>query len=274
MKINLLLAALFIIGSTAMAHAQGLTKIWEATENLPTPESVLFNPKNNLLYVSLIDGRSTEKDGIGGIAILNPDGSMKNPNWVTDLNAPKGMAIYQDLLFVADITDVVVVDMVSGNVVDVINIPTAAFLNDVTVDDKGVVYVSDTRKGEIYAIKNGEAVLFCSDLPAINGLKFNKGTLLALVGPEIWAIDSNKKTKVLATGFERDGDGIELVGNGDYLVTCWPGIIYYVKADGTHHKMLDVQGTMNTADLGYDPKAKVLYVPTFNANSVVAYQLK
>lgn len=274
MKKKVILTALAACLGLVAAKAQSLTKVWEVTENLPTPESVLFNAKNNLLYVSLIDGNPTEKDGQGGIAILNLDGTINNANWITGLNAPKGLAVHKDLLYVADISEVVVVDLISGNIIDEIEVPGATFLNDVTVDDKGIVYVSDTRNGTIYVVRNGDAVLHMSNLPSVNGLKHDKGTLLALVGPELWAIDANKNTKVIAKGFEKGGDGLEPVGNGDYLVTCWAGLIYYVKADGSIIKMQDVQGVMNTADLGFNPKTKTLYVPTFNNNSVVAYQLK
>ncbi|MCH5597757.1 hypothetical protein [Niabella ginsengisoli] len=87
-------------------------------------------------------------------------------------------------------------------------------------------------------------------------------------------MDKNKNKVIVASGFEQGGDGIEPVGNGDFIVTCWPGIIYYVKANGQFEKMLDVQGKMNTADLAYDAATKTLYVPTFNNFSVIAYKLK
>ncbi len=274
MKKQLFLTAAIMCLCSSLLKAQSIEKLWEANKNLTTPESVLYYDKANVLYVSLIDGGSSEKDGKGGIAILNPDGTVKNGTWITGLDAPKGMAIYNDLLYVADITNVVIIDIISGNVVDEIAIPGSIFLNDVTVDPSGVVYVSDTRDGKIYQVKNGKHAVLLENLPNVNGLKHDKGKLLALVGPELWSIDANKQTKVIAKGFEKGGDGIEPVGNGDYLVTCWPGLIYYVKADGSITKMQDVQGKMNTADLGFNPKTKVLYVPTFNNNSVIAYQLK
>lgn len=274
MKNRLFLVAVAMCVSSSIATAQSIVKLWEANKNLPIPESVLYHDKNDILYVSLIDGGGTDKDGKGGIAILNTDGSMKNASWVTGLNAPKGLAIYKDLMYIADITSVVVVDIISGNVIDEIEVPESIFLNDVTVDNTGVVYVSDTRDGKIYQVKNGKSNLHLDKVPNVNGLKYDNGKLLALVGPELWIIDSNKQTKVLAKGFEQGGDGLEPVGNGDYLVTCWAGLIYYVKADGSIKKMQDVQGVMNTADLGYNPKTKILYVPTFNNNSVIAYQLK
>ncbi|MNY83253.1 hypothetical protein D3C86_2258940 [compost metagenome] len=52
-------------------------------------------------------------------------------------------------------------------------------------------------------------------------------------------------------------------------------MIYYVKADGTTEKLLDTSADKtNSADIGYDPAKKIVYVPTFMKNNVVAYQLK
>lgn len=274
MKRNLFFVAVMLCFSFTAIHAQSLDKLWESNQNLPTPESVLFYGRGNVLYVSLVDGRANQKDGKGSIAVLNLDGSIKDANWITGLNAPKGLAIFNDLLYIADIDVVVVVDIVSGNIIDEITIPTSKFLNDVTVDSRGIVYVSDTIEGKIYQIKDGKHRVHLDNVPYVNGLKHNNDLLLALVETELWAIDSNKQIKILAKGFAKGADGLEPVGNGDYLVTCWFGIIYYVKADGSIIKMQDVQGKMNTADLGFNPKTKILYVPTFHNNSVIAYQLK
>ncbi|WP_437919317.1 ATP-binding protein [Sphingobacterium sp. LRF_L2] len=258
---------------SVMAFGQHqLTELWE-TKELPTPESVLYSAKNNLLYVSLIDGEGSTKDGKGGVAILNLDGSVKDQHWVTELNAPKGLALYQDLLYVADITAVVVVDVVTGNVVNQIEFPDAVFLNDVAIDDNGVVYVSDTRKGRVYQMRNNKASVYLENTPSVNGLKFLNGHLYALVGPELWKIDSNKKITTVAKGFELGGDGLEPVGNGNFLVTCWGGLVYYVKGDGSFEKLLDVRGEMNTADLGFHPQTNTVYIPTFNNNSVKAFKL-
>jgi len=270
--ISILFTALFMQGLSA--QQKSLDKLWESKDQLPVPESVLFVPEKNELYVSLIDGEGTAKDGQGGVAILNLDGSLKQADWITGLNAPKGLALYRDLLYIADISSVVVVDVISGNIINEIEIAESTFLNDVTVDDNGVVYVSDTRQNKIFQIKGFKYTLYMENVPSVNGLKFLDNSLYALAGPELWKIDSNKNKTVVATGFEKGGDGLEPVGNGDFLVTCWPGIVYYVRADGSFQKMMDVQGSMNTADLGYNPKEKILYIPTFNSNSVIAYKLK
>ena len=70
-------------------------------------------------------------------------------------------------------------------------------------------------------------------------------------------------------------DGIEPIGNGDFVLTAWAGYIWYVHADGKIETLLETyQEKKNTADIGYDQQQHILYVPTFNAKRVVAYKLK
>lgn len=272
MKYKLVTLSVFVLLSLT-TKAQQLSKpIWESP-NLPVPESVLYNAAEKKLYVSLIDGTAAAKDGKGGIAVLNADGTVNNVNWVEGLNAPKGLAQYKKTLFVADINTVVSIDILTGKIIDKVAIENAVFLNDVTVDDKGVVYVSDTRTHKIYRIKNGQSELYLENVTNANGLKWINKKLYVLADTELLKIDEKKNRTVVAKGFEKPGDGVEQLKNGDFVVSCWAGLIYYVKANGEISKLQDVQGKMNTADLGYNAKENVLYIPTFNHNSVIAYKL-
>ena len=263
-----------LFATNTNAQSINLEKIWEAKESLPVPESVLYKADTKELYVSLIDGAGNVKDGKGGIAILNLDGSMKNAHWVSGLNAPKGLAIYKNTLYVADLTAVVSIDLPTGKVKHKLEIEKAVFLNDLTVDNKGTLYVSDTRTNKIYQIKDNRYELFSENVASANGLKWMDKSLFVLAGTELWKIDKKKQVTVIASGFEKVGDGLEPIGNGEFIATCWAGIIYHVKKDGSIEKLQDVQGKMNTADLGYNPTDKIIYIPTFNQNSVIAYQLK
>lgn len=272
MKYNFLTLFIFIALSFT-TKAQQLSKpVWES-QNLSVPESVLYSAAEKKLYVSLIDGAGNVKDGKGGIAILNTNGSVKNANWVEGLNAPKGLASYKKTLFVADITALVSIDIESGKIINKLEIENAVFLNDVTVDNKGVVYVSDTRTNKIYRIKNGRSELYLENVTSANGLKWINKNLYVLANTELWKVDEKKNRSILAKGFEKQGDGLEQLKNGDFIVSCWAGLIYYVKANGEIKKLQDVQGQMNTADLGYNPKENLLYIPTFNHNNVIAYKL-
>lgn len=273
---NIILSVIAILISSSGLKAQiKLSEpIWEAKENLPIPESVLYRGDTNELYVSLIDGAGNVKDGKGGIAMLNLDGSLKNGQWVTGLNAPKGLAIYKNTLYIADLTEIVSVDINTGKVTNKLEIEGAVFLNDITVDGKGTLYASDTRTNKIYQIKNNTYHLYLENITTPNGLKWIKNNLFILAGPALLKVDHKKQITVIAKGLEKPGDGLEPIGNNEFIATCWAGIIYHIKADGSIHKIQDVQGKMNTADLGYNPKDRIIYIPTFNKNSVVAYQLQ
>jgi hypothetical protein len=272
---KLLLATILVAGTNFVQAQHTIQKIWQTTENIPTPESVLFDASSKTLFVSLIDGDGNAKDGVGGVAKLNLDGSVNNLNWVAGLNAPKGLGIYKNKMYVADLTEVVVIDIKKGEVIKKIEVPETVFLNDITVDDKGVVYVSDTRKNKVFRIINDKPELFLENATNANGLKAIGQDLYVLAGPELWKVDQAKKITKIAVGFEKGGDGLEPVGNGDFIVSCWPGLVYYVYADGKFDKMLDTQAEkINTADIGYDAKNKIIYIPTFLKNGVMAYQLK
>lgn len=265
---------IMIFGLSFGGSAQSkLTHLWTADEKLPTPESVLYVSSSNELLVSLIDGDGSEKDGNGGVAKLNPDGTLKDPVWVEGLNAPKGMALHGELLYIADIDEVVIIEYPTGKTKNVVGVPGAVFLNDVAAGPDGKIYVSDTRNGEIYVLEDEQPSLYMEDVPNVNGLRVIDGTLYALAGRELWKIGPTKEKEVITADIELDADGLEPVGDGSFLVTCWPGQIYHITADGQVSKLLDVQGKMNTADLGYNPKERILYIPTFLKNSVVAYRL-
>src|SRR5882757_2812613 len=143
------LASLFIT-FTASAQNHSLVKIWATDTVLKTPESVLYSAKDKLLYVSNIDGTPDGKDGKGSIGKVGLDGKIIMVDWVKGLNAPKGMGIYKNKLYVADLTEVVVIDIDKAQIVQHIPVEGSVFLNDITIDKNGVVYVSDTRTLKVH----------------------------------------------------------------------------------------------------------------------------
>lgn len=261
-----------LLATTAVNAQHKLTKIWESDSTLLVPESVI--PYNGTLYTSQIDGQPWGKDGKGAIGTLTMGGKIKNLNWITGLDAPKGLAVNGDWLYVADIKDVVVISISKNKIDHKITIPDAVGLNDVTVDSKGVIYATDSQNARVFKIEKDVPTLYLEGLRGINGIKAIGDKLYILANNAIMIADAAKNLTKLAT-LENGGDGIEPIGNGDFLVTAWAGWLYYVKADGTKEVLLDTHTTKNrkTADIGYDAKTKIVYVPTFSANSIEAYKL-
>jgi hypothetical protein len=266
--------AFFVLGMLNAQAQPKLEKIWESDTTLAIPESVLPDVQKGVLYVSLIDGGPWEADGKGGVAKLDLNGKITNANWITGLNAPKGMGIAGNRLYVADLAEVAVVDINKGTITNRIKVEGAEGLNDITVDSKGIVYASDSKTGKVYRIENGKASLYLEGFKGLNGLRAVGNDLYVATGKDVYKVDAAKKQTSIGV-IDQGGDGIEPVGNGDWIGSAWAGYIYYLHADGKRDLLLDThEQNSNTADIGYDPAKKIVYVPTFRKKSVVAYQLK
>lgn len=266
--------ALMVALSVNVLAQHRLEKIWETDSVINLPESVLPDVQHKILYVSQMGNNPNDKDGIGGVAKIGTDGKIIDLNWITGLNSPKGLARLGNLMYAADLSDVVVIDVAKGKVILKIAIDSAKFLNDITVSHKGIVYVSDSRTKRIHKIEKNKASLYLENINGVNGLKAIGEDLFIVGGKTIWKADAQKQLIKLAE-LPNGGDGLEPVGKGDFLFTSWGGYIYYVYADGKYDLLLDTHlEKKNTADLGYDPVKRILYIPTFWKKSVMAYQLK
>ena len=282
-----------------------INKLWETTNDLKNPESVAYAPKQNVLFVSNVNGKPTQKDQNGFISKVSPsNGSIVELNWITGLNAPKGMAIYDNnnnsssRLYVSDITDLVEIDIGSGKIIKRFNAPGSTFLNDVALDDQGNIYVSDTVTNTIYKLdanaKNSnstslQAWLQSTQLKGPNGLHFDnvKNRLIVASlgdmnkpGAGIEVVDLKNKT-ISSLGKEGTTspfgglDGIESDATETrYYVTDNPaGKIYTVNADGTGYATLMDLHTKGAADLGFIPSQSVIIIPLMQENKLVAYKL-
>jgi hypothetical protein len=259
------------------ANAQKATvqKLWATDTILKVPESVLVDDKENCLWVSNIDGASNGKDGKGSISKLSKTGTPINLEWITGLNAPKGMAKYKQELYVADLTELVVIDIKKATIIKRVPIEGSVFLNDVTVNSKGAVFVSDSRTGKVHRYENNTTTIEVENLQGPNGLLSIEDQLLILDRGSLLSVTPGGAISKIMDGMDPSTDGIERVAPNQYLVSCWNGIVYYVVAGAQKVTLFDTRSEkINSADIGYDAKNKIIYVPTFLKNSVVAYQLE
>jgi sugar lactone lactonase YvrE len=262
---------------TAASAQKQLVKLWSTDTLLKVPESVLFDGKNNVLYVANIDGQPWANDGKGSIGKVGLDGKIIAVDWVSGLQAPKGMGLHKNKLYVADLTELVVIDVNTGTIIERIAIEGAAGLNDVSADENGTVYVTDSRARRVYEVKDSKAsmLLDSSKLKGPNGILKHKGSLYILDAGSMYRMEKDGSLTKLAEGMEGGTDGIENVEGNDYIVSTWGGVVYYVNADGTKQVLLDGRADkINSADIGYDAAKRIVYIPTFWKNSVVAYELK
>ena len=274
---------LLILGALAMAVAaqadttHKLTKTWESDATLKTPESVRFDAKRKVLYVSNIDGEPWAADGKGSIAKVGLDGKVIAAEWVTGLDCPKGLALSDDgkWLYAADAGGIVVIDVDAGKISKKIAIPDGQQLNDL-VNDKGTLYVSDSKGKKVYQVKDGTPSVHLDEkvLKGPNGLFVHQGALFVLDNDSLNRVEKDGSLKVLASGMPGGADGLENVKGDDFVVSIWSGGIWYVPAGGEKQLVFDGKAVeTRTADTGWDPATRTLYVPTFFKNTVIAFKV-
>ena len=76
------------------------TPVWSVTDGLDSPESVYYDAASGFVFSSQMGGDAAAKDGNGRIVKLTLDGKIVDTNWMTGLNAPKGLRAYRGTLFV------------------------------------------------------------------------------------------------------------------------------------------------------------------------------
>jgi hypothetical protein len=310
---GILLAANNVMVANAQQQQTTTTKmekVWETATELKTPESVIYVPNENVLFVSNIDGAPDGKDNQGFISKVSPlNGSIIELNWVTGLNAPKGMTITNNnitnntLLYVSDITDLVEIDAKSGKIINRYNAPGSGFLNDVASDNQGHVYVSDTVTNTIYRLdaknlgdnsstNNSNASLQVwlqtPELNGPNGLyvdNSNNKLIVASLGAfsnpagSIRVVDLQNRT-VNSLGTEGTAvpigglDGIEADSTGRYYYVTdnAGGKLYVVNSNGTGYETLDLQN-QGAADLGVILDENLIIIPMMQDNKLEAYRI-
>ncbi|MFC1563423.1 hypothetical protein ACFL6G_00740, partial [candidate division KSB1 bacterium] len=98
-----------------------LTKVWETHAELLTPESVIYDPEREVLYVtnydfpSAMQGKFNESSGY--ISKVKLNGEIEELKWVIGLNFPAGMGVYKDRIYTLERRNLVEIDINSGEIV-------------------------------------------------------------------------------------------------------------------------------------------------------------
>ncbi|TGQ86273.1 ATP/GTP-binding protein [Mesorhizobium sp. M8A.F.Ca.ET.208.01.1.1] len=284
---NIFVTSAFIatIGIAAAPPAQA-GELWRAT-GLEQPESALFDAANSRIIVSNISGNPGDADGIGYLSVLSTEGKIVTQHWTDGMDAPKGMAIAGGKLYVADITKVRVVDLASGKLIASIVVPNAVFLNDMTSDQSGKVYVTDMLADTIYRIDGDRPELFVRDamLASPNGV-FADGSRLIVaswgkgIKPDfstaepggLLAVDLASKTVTPLAGAQKfaDLDGVIALGDTIYATAYMTGTLYRYRTGGAPEAVAHFKP--GSADIGTDGKS-ILYVPLMNEGEVAALKI-
>lgn len=278
----------FVSIQFSYADSENLTLAWEC-DGLNNPESVLYDPQLNLLYVSNVNGAPDAKDNNGFISIVSINGNMLNKKWVEGLNAPKGLAMYGRTLYVADIDELVAIDIDHGRIINRYKIDDAKFMNDVTADAAGNIYVSDMVLNRIYRLSNNriETWIESEDLENPNGLlalgneiilgswgKMTDGFATEIPGHLKRISISDKTITSIGDGSPVGNlDGVEGDNETGFYVTDWlSGGLLHIDTNGNVTKLLELN--QGSADDEYIAKKKLILIPMMNDNKLLAYKIK
>ncbi|NQT35617.1 SMP-30/gluconolactonase/LRE family protein [bacterium] len=245
-----------------------------------TPESVLYDSDADVYLVSNINGSPLGEDDNGFISRINASDRKVNLKWIdgssetVTLNAPKGMAIIADRLYVSDVNFVRIFDLNNGEPLGEVFIAGSVFLNDIAVGPDGTVYVTDSNAGKIHRIDSDGKVVMLNQgkkLKRPNGIiwAWDRLIVVSFGGNEIYSVDQGGKKKKIAKAPTGQLDGVVLLNDGRLALSSWEGSsVYRLDLEGKIQPMLtDVRAP---ADIGYDSKRDLLLIPLFYEHKVIA----
>ena len=270
---------------TAAAADSTVATISLTVDSLEAPEAARFDPALGVYFVANINGEPLGKDGNGYISRLTRDGKIDALKFIAGgqggvtLNAPKGMAIKGDTLWVADIDVARAFDKRSGKPITSVSLAgRAKFLNDAVLGPDGAIYLTDTGvtdnghpgPDQVFRIEKGKAtvVLQLPDKPGPNGITWDSAgsrfVVVAFQGKSIyqWAPGDSVAT-VIAEG-PGMMDGVEPLGDGRLIFTSWADSSLHMLDAGRITKM--VGGLPGPADIGLDLERGRVAVPLLTEN--------
>lgn len=256
-------------------QAQSFDLAWQTDQVLKTPESVLFDVSRNQMYVSNINGKPTDKDNNGFISILNRDGSIKNLEWVSGMDAPKGMALVDSLLFVTDIDRIHIINVNQSKIIKTVAVKGASFLNDMAAISANQIVISDMGNDHLLIYDGNTVSVWLEDelLVSPNGLAFFNGTLYVGAKDNLLKIDpSVKKLKKFIEG-TGPIDGLIPLSSNKFVLSDWSGRVLIAQADAKTVLQNTASQNIQAADLGFIREDKIVLIPTFFDNRVVARKL-
>lgn len=279
-KMSSLLAILPFLFVQAFAQKSNqdysVEQVFKSDTLFKVPESIFYHKEKNILFVSNINGKPSEKDGNGFISTVSTDGQIQKLEWLAGLDAPKGMGAIGNILYVTNITELVEIDIEKQAIINRYDFPGSKFLNDIDTDPKtGTVYVSDMGDNKVYAFANGkqQALALKDSLQRPNGLLFHNNKLYIGVSGAIYEYNPSSGKGKFVVSNTGGIDGLELVNEKSFLISDWAGKIQIVgkKACVLSDTSAD---KINAADIDYIPHLQLIAVPNFFANTITLFKLK
>ncbi len=249
---------LLVTASTALAESPKLKKVWEISGFFSDPESVTYDAKRDVLYVSNQNKVGTNKSN-GYISMVSMSGKVLIDRWAIGMNEPYGMDVHNDTLWVSDKVGLLEIDIPSATVVNRWDPPEGLeniFFNGLVAAADGEVYATDFFRNRIWILstekdKDGKRIfrewLALNEEVAPNGLCIHGKSLYVAswgwpINPKdfttgetgkLMKISLADKSVTSISGPLGNLDGLQPDGNGGFIVSDWVGSrIFQISAGG------------------------------------------
>ncbi len=263
-----------------------------------SPSAVIFDSTRDVYWVSNMNAEAAP--GHGFISKLSPDGALTTLNFIDSqqpnvtLVSPRGLAVFGDLLFVADVTAIRTFKADTGEPLGSIDIPGSVFISDVAAAADGSLYVSDVGSDPnlaalpelgvdaIYQISPTGQLSTVARRPNLGGpfalMADGTGLWITCTGTSdlLLLVPDASNTPAPDSGRLRlPGNaprGLAAVPDGTFLISSWTdGSIYRGFRDGPFEPV--IQGLESPADLGYDTRRKRLLIPLLTGHALAIFEL-
>lgn len=258
----------------ASVHAQPEPEVadiaWVAAGEFCEPETVLPLPDDTLLVSNVCNFR---EQGNGFLSLLDAKGRPLDWRIVEGLDAPLGMALAGNRLYVVDNNRLHVLRWPGYERLDIIDLETSV-ANDVAVTPEGAAYVTDTAEHKVVKVgRDGRQTVFTGQAQFVgaNGIEWYDGKLY-VGGERLWRVDlENESIQTIGPEWLADIDGIEFEADGTMQVTPVAGpLIRYRGEDDI--EVLGGNG-VSSANHGYAPSLSLALIPTGFDNQVIAIRI-
>lgn len=254
-----------------------------------TPDSVLPDPATGRLFVSNINGSPTSADGNGFISLLDSSGKPINMHFIrsgkgsVNLNAPKGMALLGDELYVADLHQIHRFDRNTGTLKGTVDLGLlgAKNLSGLAPGPEGKLFAADPATSTVFTIdtlhshqvsvylRNRElgkptALLYDTAHKRLLVASWDHGRLFFIdSGGRVFALMKQKFNSLKSLQFDRQGDLI--------FSAFVSGKIYRLKKYETLEVVKD--NLVTPGNFALDKEGRRLVVPSFRGNIVFSAPL-
>ncbi len=240
------------------------------------PESTFYTPATGL-FISEI-GRFNYMDGkiIHVRSLTNP----KAEAVLSKLMDPKGITLYQNKLWIADVKRLLILDIRTNRVSSIkgkLFSPHPEFLNDICQVNNSI-YVSDTKKNVVYKVKGGKAIKTLS-IQAPNGISYNNNTRNTYIATftkpgRILQIKGKSVKKIYESTSISGADGLTL-WKQKHIIFVSGFLSGNILAISLKDRKIvgSIYDLSNPADIFFSEEQKILFVPEMGKNRILIYKV-